>query len=306
MGFRIVVDSGANIPAEQVKKYGIDVISFVISVDGKEITCFEPDKSPEQEKEAGKAYYDAIRNGAEVSTSLLNRSQFEDYFEPILKQGEDILCINLSSGISGTYFEAKCAASDLQVKYPDRKIEVVDSKNASLGQGLLAVYASMMRSEGMAFERITEIIRSYVPRINGVFTVGDLKYLAKTGRIKKTVAMAGNILNIKPILRGDKDGYIVEFRKLRGRRKSIDELVNLIVNNMQNPSEQILGIAHADAYEDVCTVVEKVKQRTGLKDVLITSYDYCTGSHVGPDTVAVFFLAKDRELAGRAEKEECA
>lgn len=298
MSFRIIVDSGANIPAEQVKKYDIDVISFVVTVNGKEQVCFDPEMTFEDERMAGKAYYDAMRDGAEVSTSLLNSYRFSECFEPFLKKGEDVLCINLSGNISGTYNEACRAADELKEQYPERKIEVVDAKNASLGQGLLAVYASIMRSEGKDFDEIVKTIRGYVPRINGVFTVDDLKYLAKTGRIKKTTALAGNVLNIKPILRGNSDGYIVEFKKVRGRKKSLDELLNLIVNNIENPAEQIFGIAHADAYEDASALAEKVKEKTGVKEVMMTSYDFCTGSHVGPDTVAVFFLAKDRELAG--------
>lgn len=300
MGFRIIVDSGANIPAEQVKKYDIDVISFVVTVDGREQVCFEPDMTFEEEMLAGKAYYDAMRSGAEVSTSLLNSYKFAEFFEPFLKKGEDILCINLSGNISGTYNEACRAANELREQYTERKIEVIDAKNASLGQGLLAVYASIMRNDEIAFDKIVKTIRGYVPRINGVFTVDDLKYLAKTGRIKKTTALAGNVLNIKPILRGNSDGFIVEFKKVRGRKKSLDELLNLIVNNIENPSEQIFGIAHADAYEEACALAEKVKEKTGVKEVMMTSYDFCTGSHVGPDTVAVFFLAKDRELAGKA------
>ncbi|MGN0164909.1 MAG: DegV family protein [Lachnospiraceae bacterium] len=307
MSFRIFVDSGANIPAVEVEKYNIDVISFVITVDDKEIVCYHEGKSPEEEMQDGKNYYDAIRNGAEAKTSLINSFQFAEEFEKALVAGEDVLCINLSSNISGTFNAAMNAASELREQYPDRKIEVIDSKNASLGQGLLAVYASIMRSEGKDFDTVVDTIKSYVPRINGVFTVGDLKYLAKTGRVHKATAMVGNMLNIKPILRGDMDGYIVEYKKVRGRRKSLEELVNLIANNIENPEEQIVGIAHADAYTETCDVVKKIRERTGVKDVMITSYDFCTGSHVGPDTIAIFFLAKDRELAGAAvKKAECA
>lgn len=311
MGFRIIVDSGANIPAEQIEKYKIDVISFVNTVDGKEVVCYEKGKTAEEERIAGKAFYDAIRSGAEVKTSLINSFRFAEYFEPILENGEDILCTTISSGISGTYSEARNAAEELKEKYPDRKIEVIDAMNASLGEGLLAIYASIMRKEGRSFNEVVKVIRSYVPRINGVFTVGDLKYLAATGRVNKAVAMVGNVLNIKPILRGDKEGHIVEFRKVRGRRKSLDELVNLLVSNIENPSEQIIGIADADAYEEAQAVAAKIKERTGVKEVIMTSYDFCTGSHVGPDTVAIFFLAKDRELSGEAavkknQQVECA
>ena len=133
-------------------------------------------------------------------------------------------------------------------------------------------------------------------KMNGVFTVGDLKYLAKTGRLSGSAAFVGNILNIKPILRGDKDGYIVQFKKCRGRKAALNALVSLVCDNIVDPENQIIGIAHADAYEDSLYVMEEIKKRLKLRGFINTSYDYCTGSHVGPDTIALFFMAKDREL----------
>ena len=135
--------------------------------------------------------------------------------------------------------------------------------------------------------------------MNGLFTVGNLKYLSNTGRISQTTASVGNILNIKPILRGNKDGFIVEFKKCRGRKKSLDTLVSLVCDNIENPEQQIVGIAHADAYEDSLYVMNQITQRVKVREFINTSYDYCTGSHVGPDTIALFFLAKDRELSGK-------
>lgn len=298
MSFRIIVDSAANIPAVVAKKYKIDVLSFVNYVDGKRLVCYDESLSLEEEYRKGKEYYDAIRAGAEVKTSLVNSAEFADKFEEVIKNGEDILYISLSKNISGTYQAATIAKEMVLEDYPKAKIELIDALNASLGQGLHAIYASIMRDKGKSLKEVAEAIRSNVLKMNGVFTVGDLKYLSKTGRITGAKALVGNMLSIKPILRGSADGYIVEFKKTRGRKKSLDELTNLLLDNIINPTEQIIGIAHADAYDEAVAMANKFREAVNPKDIIIASYDYCTGSHVGPDTIAVFFMAKDRELDG--------
>ena len=294
--FQIIVDSAANIPAELVEKYKIDVISFINLIEGKAMPGFEPGLTLEEERAKGKEYYDAIRQGMVVHTSLINSGQFRDYFLPVVEKGEDILYISLSKNISGTYQAAKIAAEDLLEEYPDRKIVLVDSMNASLGQGLLAIYASEMRDRGMDVESIGQALRDMVPGMNGIFTVEDLKYLAVSGRISNAKAVVGNVLNIKPLLKGNKDGYIVQFRKCRGRKKSLKDLIDLVCNNIVDPENQILGIAHADAYEESLMVMKKIQEKVKVRGFINTSYDYCTGSHVGPGTIALFFIAKDREL----------
>lgn len=294
--FQIVVDSAANIPAELVKKYDIRVISFVNYVNGKKVVCFDPDLTPEEERAKGREYYDAVRAGADVKTGLVSSGDFEDLFRSILESGDDILYFSLSKNISGTYNSARIAAEELSESFPDRKIRLIDALNASLAQGILAIYASEMRAGGKSLDETADILATYPAKMNGVFTVGDLKYLSKTGRISSSAALVGNLLNIKPILRGNKDGFIVQFKKCRGRKSALNTLVSLVCDNIVNPEEQIIGIAHADAYEDSLYVMEEIRKRVKLRGFINTSYDYCTGSHVGPDTIALFFMAKDREL----------
>lgn len=294
--FQIVVDSAANIPAELVKKYDIRVISFVNYVNGKKVVCFDPDLTPEEERAKGKEYYDAVRAGADVKTGLVSSGDFEDLFRSILEAGDDILYFSLSKNISGTYNSARIAAEELSESFPDRKIRLIDALNASLAQGILAIYASEMRAGGKSLDETADILATYPAKMNGVFTVGDLKYLSKTGRISSSAALVGNLLSIKPILRGNKDGFIVQFKKCRGRKAALNTLVSLVCDNIVNPEEQIIGIAHADAYEDSLYVMEEIRKRVKLRGFINTSYDYCTGSHVGPDTIALFFMAKDREL----------
>lgn len=298
--FEIIVDSAANIPADLVKKFKIKVLSFVNLVNGKEITCFNPDLSEEEERQKGKEYYDAIRSGAEVKTGLISSGIFEDTFREILGQDKDILYFSLSKNISGNYNSARIAAEELMDSGEySHKIRLIDSLNASLAQGILAIYASEMRDKGMAFDDVADELETYPARMNGVFTVGDLKYLSRTGRISGTSALIGNVLSIKPILRGNKDGYIVQYKKCRGRKSALNELISLVCDNIVDSENQIIGIAHADAYEDSLYIMEQIQKRIKVRDFINTSYDFCTGSHVGPDTIALFFMAKDRELSGK-------
>lgn len=295
--FQIVVDSAANIPAELVKKYDIRVISFVNYVNGQPLTCFDPDLTMEQERVKGKEYYDALRAGAEIKTGLISNGDFEECFRSIMENNEDVLYFSLSKNISGTYNSARIAAQELMENPPmGRRIRMIDSLNASLAQGILAIYASEMRSQGMDFDTIADTLETYPARMNGIFTVGDLKYLAKTGRLSGSAALVGNILSIKPILRGNKDGYIVQYKKCRGRKAALNTLVSLVCETIIGPKEQIIGIAHADSYEDSLYVMEEIQKRIQVREFINTSYDYCTGSHVGPDTIALFYMAKDREL----------
>jgi len=299
--FQVFVDSGANIPAVDVKKYGINVISFINYVNGEKLVCFDPELSLEEERAKGKIYYDKIRAGAEVKTSLINTADFIKTFEPVVNRGEDILYISLSSNISGTFNAARLAAEELMEEYPHSKIRLIDSLNASLAQGILAIYAVMFRDKGLDIDRVTELLKGAVPHMNGTFTVDNLKYLAHTGRIKSSVALVGNILSIKPILRGNAEGFIVQYKKCRGRKKVLDELADYVIGNIVEPEKQIIGIAHADSYADSLYVMERITNSVKVKEFINTSYDYCTGSHVGPETIAMFFMGYDRELGGRPE-----
>ena len=297
--FEIFVDSAANIPAELVKAFKIKVLSFVNLVNGKEMTCFDPDLTPEEERQKGKDYYDMVRAGADIKTGLISSGVFEDAFREALEADKDVLYFSLSKNISGNYNSARIAAEDLMESGNyTRKIRMIDSLNASLAQGILAIYASEMREKGMAFDEVADILETCPAKMNCVFTVGDLKYLARTGRLSGTAAVIGNVLSIKPILRGNKDGYIVQYKKCRGRKAALHDLISLVCNNIVEPEKQIIGIAHADAYEDSLYIMEEIQKRIKVRGFINTSYDFCTGSHVGPDTIAMFFMGNDRELQG--------
>ena len=296
--FQIFVDSAANLPAVIAKQYHIHVISFINLVSGKEITCYNPELSPEEERQKGTEYYNAMREGCDIKTGLISTATFEDEFQKALQAGQDVLYVSLSKNISGNYNSARLADEELSDKNINGcKIRLIDSLNASLAQGILAIYASEMRDKGMSVDEAADFLETCVGKMNGVFTVGDLKYLSRTGRIKGSVATIGNVLKIKPILRGNKDGYIVTYKNVRGRKAALNTLVNLVCDNIICPEQQIIGIAHADAYEDSLYIMEKIQEKIKVRDFINISYDFCTGSHVGPDTIALFFLGKDRELS---------
>ena len=237
-----------------------------------------------------------MREGCEIKTGLISTAIFEEEFQKTLLAGQDVLYFSLSKNISGNYNSARLAAEELS-NINGHKIRLIDSLNASLAQGILAIYASEMRNKGMSVDEVADFLETCVGKMNGVFTVGDLKYLSHTGRIKGSVATIGNVLKIKPILRGNKDGYIVTYKNVRGRKTALNTLINLVCNNIINPEQQIIGIAHADAYEDSLYVMEQIQKKIKVRDFINTSYDFCTGSHVGPDTIALFFIGNDRELA---------
>ena len=284
--FQVFVDSAANLPAVTAKKYDIHVVSFVNLVNGKELVCFDPDLSPEEELAKGKEYYNAMRTGCEIKTGLISTANFADAFRTALEADQDVI-----------YLSARLAAEELLEEYGGkRKIRLIDSLNASLAQGILAIYASEMRDRGMNVDETADLLETYVSKMNGVFTVGDLKYLSRTGRIKGSVAVVGNMLKIKPILRGSEDGYIVSYKNVRGRKAVLNELIRLFCETIEEPEKQIVGIAHADAYEESLYMMEEIQKRVKVREFINTSYDYCTGSQVGPDTIALFYLGKDRSL----------
>ena len=238
-----------------------------------------------------------MRKGCEIKTGLISTATFEEQFQKAFEEDQDVLYFSLSKNISGNFNSARLAAEEVLSKHTNgRKIRLIDSLNASLAQGILAIYASIMREKGMEIDEVADFLETCVGKMNGIFTVGDLKYLSRTGRIKGSVATIGNMLKIKPILKGDKDGYIVTYKKVRGRKAALNTLVDLVCNNIVEPEKQIIGIAHADAYKESLYVMNKIQEKIKVHNFINTSYDFCTGSHVGPDTIALFFIGNDREL----------
>lgn len=282
---QLFTDTSANLPVEIIDEYGIEVVPFSYTIDGVEYI-------PER-KFDGKAFYAAMRAGSEVKTSMVNAGTFIERFKTALDAGKDVLYIGMSGGISGTANAALMAKQELDEEYPDRKIVVIDTLAASLGEGLFVIKAAEQLRDGAALDAIEEDIRAQVPHMCQSFTVDDLKYLKKTGRVSGAAAIIGNVLSIHPILIGDYEGKIVVKSKVRGMKRTLDALAERYAELVLNKAETI-GIAHADNEEGKAYLVQRLRDKGLTGKCLSVCYEPVTGSHVGPGTVALFFFGTDR------------
>lgn len=282
---QLFTDTSANLPVEIIDEYGIEVVPFSYTIDGVEYI-------PEREFD-GKAFYAAMRAGSEVKTSMVNAGTFIERFKTALDAGKDVLYIGMSGGISGTANAALMAKQELDEEYPDRKIVVIDTLAASLGEGLFVIKAAEQLKDGVALDAIEEAIRAQVPSMCQSFTVDDLKYLKKTGRVSGAAAIIGNVLSIHPILIGDYEGKIVVKSKVRGMKRTLDALAERYAELALSKTETI-GIAHADNEDGKAYLVQRLRDKGLTGKCLSVCYEPVTGSHVGPGTVALFFFGTDR------------
>ena len=229
-----------------------------------------------------------------IKTSLLNTEEFKAMFEDVLAGGDDILAILISSGISGTYQAAKLAADELAEKYPERKIVVIDSLAASIGHGLLVYYAAKMQQEGKSLEETTDFIMENRLKLVHKFTVDDLFFLKRGGRLSGGVAIIGTILQIKPVLHVDNNGKLISQSKVNGRKKSINAIFDSLKDNVIDPENQVMAICHGDCLEDAEYLAAKVKKEYNVKDVIMNYCDPVIAAHAGPGVLALFYLGKER------------
>lgn len=287
MSFVVLTDTSANIPTDVLKENQIRVIPYTYRIGEKEFSCMDTEGFD------GKKFYKAMRLGADIKTSQINPTAYEEFFEPFLKEGEDILFISMSSGISGSYHSAETAADELRKKYQERKICLVDSLGASLGEGLLVLKAVDYLRRGKSLEEVCRTLEEVRHRMYQVFTVDDLMYLKKTGRITGSSAIVGNMLQIKPLLKGNENGEIVNFGKVIGRRKAIDSMAQKYHQLARHPERYVVGIAHADCEKDAEYLAALIIKKNPPKAILSVMYEPVTGSHVGPGTLALFFMGAD-------------
>ncbi|MBD5636896.1 MAG: DegV family protein [Clostridia bacterium] len=300
--FEIITDSAVNLPDSYRVERNIHVIPFRYLADGVEYSCLEEGVPF---KESAKKFYELLKTGADIKTSLISEAQFAEAAEPLLEEGKDVLFLTIASGISGTFNQAKAAAETLSKKYPDRTVIAVDSANASMGEGLLALKAADLRDMGESCSSAAEWLKANVYKLNSYLTVGDLKYLKKSGRISTLVAIAGTLLSIKPIIKAD-GGELPKLAvcgREHGRKKAISAILKAFTDNAIEPETQVVAITHADCEEEALALAEEVK-KLGVQDVIIEYYDICTGAHAGPGTLALFFMGKDRrgDLAPAEER----
>lgn len=289
--FDIITDSASNLTEDIVEKYNIRIISNMCRIDGEDYICYEPGRDDEAD---GRFFYDKLREGADVTTSLISPGTLMEVFEESLEKGNDVLFICMSSGLTGTFQSALVAAEDLNEEYPDRKCIVIDSMSASLGEGFLAVKASKMRENGCSIEETQKWIEDNKLKMRHIFTVDDLKFLKKGGRISGITSLIGNVLGIKPVLYATDQGTIEMLSPVRGRKKSIKALIGDFMNYVDIDANDMIGIAHCDCKEESMIIEKAIREKYPDTEIINKVYDRCSGAHVGPGALCVFFMGKDR------------
>ena len=286
MSFVISTDTSANLPTAELQWHQLYLLPFSYIVNEVEHQCLDLSAFD------GDAYYEMLRH-TPASTSMISMDQYRQLWEPLLEEGHDILHVGMSSGISGSFGSAKLAAGDLREEFPGRDIQLVDTLGASLGEGILVLRAIEMRENGASLSETAAALRDMRWRMYQIFTVDDIMYLRRTGRLSNAKAIVASVLHIKPVLKGNEEGAIVAVDKIRGRRKSIDALVERYRKYVVSPETQTVGIAHADCAEDAEYLASALRIVAPPKEIMTVMYEPVTGSHVGPGALALFFLGDE-------------
>lgn len=286
----IVTDSCCDLPYAYIEENHIEMIPMTITMDQTD----QKDDLAQTKNYEG--FYQSILEGAMPKTSQINAHEFKEVFEKHLKAGKNILYIGFSSALSGCVGSARMAAKEIKEENPNIEacVEVIDSKCASMGQGLLIYYAVEQLKQGKSFGEVVQYIEANKLKINHWFTVTDLNYLFRGGRVSKTAATVGTLLQIKPIMHVDDEGKLIPVEKAKGRKKSLKILVEKVKENIVNPEEQIVFISHGAALEEAKSVKKAIIEECGVKEVWLNYIGAAVGSHSGPGTIAIFFIGKHR------------
>lgn len=283
----IFTDSASDIKPELLNKWGVPFINLTFRFEGDEK---EYSNSEMQSKE----FYDKMREGKIAKTAAINPDTFAEAFEEILSQGKDILYIGFSSGLSTTYNSGKIAADELLEKYPDRKIITVDTLAASAGEGMLVYLATQKKNSGASIEEVAQYIEDIKLKLCHWFTVDDLVYLKRGGRVSPTVAFVGNLLGIKPVLHVDNEGHLINMFKVRGRKAAISALADKLGELAEDKENGVVYISHGDCMGDVELLKDILKDKYGAKVDVVADVGPVIGAHSGPGTLALFFVGKER------------
>ena len=283
--FQIITDSCSDLPQEMIQELQLCVIPMSMEYQGR--TYLEGELSMEE-------FYNGLRQGESAKTAAVNPETWATTIEPFLKDGTDVLVISFSSGLSSTYQSAVIAGEDLSDSYPDRKIRVIDSLCASMGQGLLVWYAAKFRDEGKSLDEVASWVESHKLNLCHWFTVDDLMFLKRGGRISGATAVMGTMLQIKPVLHVDDEGHLIAMSKARGRKASLQALIEKLYKTGLPGENETVFLSHGDCLEDAQYVAQLLKERCGVKNVVINYIGTVIGSHSGPGTVALFFLGDKR------------
>ena len=287
MSYQIITDSSCDFTKEKYEALGLIAAPLTVN--------FRGETYPDRNDDSLRDMYADLRAGEIATTSAVNPEQWQEIMEPLLEKGEDILVLAFSSGLSTTYQSASIAAQELRERYPERTISVVDSLCASLGQGLLAYYACKKRDEGLSLGELEQWLLDNRLHLCHWFTVDDLMYLKRGGRISAATAIMGTMLNIKPVLHVDNEGHLINVGKVRGRKASLDALVRK-AEELGDPESlaDTVFLCHGDCVEDAEYVAARMKEKFGTRTVSIGYTGAVIGAHSGPGTLALFFLGKHR------------
>lgn len=290
MSYKLITDTTSDLPPAFSKEWDVEVIPMEYTLDGKTYACY-----PGGGDQSISAFYNAMRQGAKVVTSQINAYTFTSTFEPHLQAGRDIIYLGFSGALSGTVGSARIAQAELLEKYPERRIAVVDSLGASLGQGLFVYYAARKQKE-LNFDEMAAWAESSKLSFVHWFTVDDLEYLKRGGRVSGATAAIATVLQIKPVMHVDVEGHLVAVEKVQGRKKSLKALVDHMAESVDKEKTDTVFIGHCDVPKDAELVARQVRERIGIQNIVIDDIGVMIGAHSGPGTVALFFVG--RRLAG--------
>ena len=286
MDFQIITDYCCDFPTPMYGQLGLTFVPLTVEFRGN---TFD-DKNDDSLKDM----YQGLRAGEVAKTSAVNPSRWSQAMEKALAAGKDVLVLAFSSGLSTTYQSAVIAAEELKDEYPDRKIQVIDTLCASMGQGLLVWYACKKRDEGLSLDEVAQWVLDNRLHLCHWFTVDDLMYLKRGGRISAATALVGTMLQIKPLLHVDDEGHLINMTKTRGRKAAIDAMVKKAQELGAGYDNSTMFISHGDCLSDAEYLSRQLKEKCGVKDVVISYVGAVIGSHSGPGTLALFFLGSHR------------
>lgn len=288
MKIKLFTDSASDLPLSYIEEHNIGVACLEVNIQGQ----FIPDDLGQTMPH--KRFYELLRSGETTSTSQVNIHTFEELFEEAVKEGYAIIYIGLSGGLSGTVNSATTARMNILEKYPEADITVIDSKSASLGQGLLVTRACEMLEAGYSKQEIIDWVEANKLKVIHAITVDDLNFLKRGGRISATTAAIGGMLGIKPSIKFDNEGKVIPGAKLKGNKNALRHLMNQVIEKGVDLEHQTLFICHADVEEHAQTLKQMILEKVAVKDVMINYIGTVVGTHGGPGAMAIMFLGTER------------
>ena len=289
MTFKIVTDSCCNLPEDIIDDLDLTIFPLVFMIGEEQHQSYLKGEVTDLQQ-----FYTHMREGKVFTTSLPNLKDAEADLKAIFESGNDVLYLGFSSALSGTYEAINLLGNDLVKNYPDRTFIAIDTLAASLGQGLLVYYAAKMRAEGKTIDEVASWVRENLLHMCHWFTVDDLMYLKRGGRISATTAVLGTVMQIKPVMHMDNDGHLANVTKARGRKGSLIALAEKALTTSTDLPSQTMFICHGDCYDDAKFVADYIRERSKVQDVIINYVGPVIGSHTGPGVVSVFFLGTER------------